>query len=110
MPRLGYDVLTYDNLSTGHHEAVLSGVFVEGDLADKKLLDKTIQEFAPDIVMSFAASIQVEESMREPFMYYRNNVVNTLTLVETMLKNGVNKFIFSSTAATYGAPGPLSNP
>ena len=101
----GYDVLTYDNLSTGHHEAVLSGEFVEGDLADKNLLDKTIREFAPDIVMSFAASIQVEESMREPFMYYRNNVVNTLTLVETMLKNGVNKFIFSSTAATYGAPG-----
>lgn len=100
----GHDILVFDNLSTGHEWAVLSGRLVRGDLADRAFLDKAVREFSPDAVMHFAASIQVEESTREPLMYYRNNVINTLNLLDAMVKNGVRYFIYSSTAAVYGIP------
>jgi UDP-glucose 4-epimerase len=99
-----YEILVYDNLSTGHEWAVLYGRLVKGDLSDKFFLDKVIKEFKPDAIMHFAAFIQVEESVREPLKYYRNNTVNTLNLLETMKENGVKNFIFSSTAAVYGIP------
>jgi UDP-glucose 4-epimerase len=100
----GYDVLTYDNLSSGHEWAVLYGSLIKGDLADTAFLDKVLKEFKPDVVMHFAAFIQVEESVREPLKYYRNNTVNTINLLEVMRKNYIKNFIFSSTAAVYGIP------
>lgn len=98
----GHDVLVYDNLSTGHEHAVLSGTLVKGDLADGQLLEKTIRTFRPEAVMHFAAAIVVPESVRQPLKYYRNNTVNTLRLIEVCAENGVDRLIFSSTAAVYG--------
>lgn len=108
--RQGHNVLVYDNLSTGHEWAVLSGKLVRGDLGDKELLADTMREYMPDAVMHFAASIQVEESVREPLMYYRNNVINTINLLEAVTDLDIRYFIYSSSAATYGAPdaaGPI---
>ena len=70
----------------------------------KRILSETLKSFKPDAVIHFAASIQVEESMRLPLMYYRNNVANTLNLLEAMTENNVKYLIYSSTAATYGMP------
>lgn len=100
----GHEVITLDNLSSGHRDAVLGGVFVEGDLADIDCLHKVFSEHQPDAVMHFASYIQVGESVRKPDIYYRNNVTNTLNLLDTMLKFDVKKFIFSSTAAVFGEP------
>ncbi len=100
----GHNVLVYDNLSTGHEWAVLSGHLVKGDLSDRQLLRDTLKEYAPDAAVHFAASIQVEESVREPLKYYRNNVVNSINLLEVLTELKVRYFIYSSTAATYGAP------
>jgi UDP-glucose 4-epimerase len=100
----GHTVLVYDNLSTGHEWAVLCGGLVNGDLSDKGFLYDMMKEFKPDAVMHFAAFIQVEESVREPLKYYRNNTVNTLNLLEVMVANGIRNLIYSSTAAIYGIP------
>jgi UDP-glucose 4-epimerase len=103
----GYDVLTYDNLSTGNRWAVLEGEFVEGDLADRDLLRDTVRRFKPDAVMHFAASIEVEESVLEPLKYYRNNTLTLLETTRVMLEEGVERMIFSSTAAVYGSPANI---
>ena len=100
----GYEVLTFDNLSTGHRWAVLHGGLVVGDLSDRALLRRTLEDFAPDAVMHFAASIEVGESVRAPLKYYRNNTVNALGLLEVVQELGIGRFIFSSTAAVYGEP------
>jgi UDP-glucose 4-epimerase len=100
----GHDLLIYDNLSTGHDWAILSGRLCRGDLADRNAIAEALRNFRPAAVMHFAASIQVEESVREPLAYYRNNVVNTLNLLEAMRETGVGRFIYSSTAAVYGIP------
>ena len=103
----GCDVLTYDNLSTGNRDAVLSGDLVVGDLADRVLLSETLADFRPDAVMHFAASIEVGESVTDPLKYYRNNSVNALNLIEALCQARVGKMIFSSTAAVYGNPEQL---
>jgi len=103
----GDDILVYDNLSTGHEWALLHGKLVKGDLSDMHFLDTVIQEYNPDAIMHFAALIQVEESVREPLKYYRNNIVNTLNLLEVMQKNNIRNLIFSSTASVYGIPGTI---
>ncbi len=100
----GHDLLIYDNLSTGHEWAVLHGRLVRGDLADRPFIAETLKGFNPEAVIHFAASIQVEESVREPLAYYRNNVINTLNLLEAMGEAGVRRFLYSSTAAVYGIP------
>ncbi len=100
----GYEILVYDNLSTGYRDSLLHGKLVVGDLGDKALLGKTLREFKPDAVMHFAASIQVGESVKEPLKYYQNNSVNAINLLSAMMDLGVNTFIFSSTAAVYGHP------
>lgn len=100
----GYDVLTYDNLSYGHAEAVLYGSLVTGDLSDLKKLRETFDGFRPDAVMHFAAFIVVPESVREPLMYYVNNFCNALNLLRVCHEFRVNRFIFSSSAAVYGIP------
>jgi UDP-glucose 4-epimerase len=103
----GHTILVYDNLSTGHGGSVLYGDLIVGDLADTGLLSKTIKEYTPDAVIHFAASIQVEESVRNPLKYYANNTVNTVRLLDTLVKNRVRFFLFSSTAAVYGIPDKI---
>lgn len=100
----GHEVITLDNLSSGHRDAVLGGTFIEGDLADTACLNQLFGSYQPEAVMHFASYIQVGESVRKPDIYYRNNVTNTLNLLDTMLEFGVKKFIFSSTAAVFGEP------
>jgi len=100
----GYDILVFDNLSTGHADALLHGKLVRADLADTALLQKVLEEFKPAAVMHFAASIEVAESVREPMKYYRNNTANAVNLLCAMEKAGVRHFIFSSSAAVYGNP------
>ncbi len=102
--KCGYRVVTLDNLSTGYQDAVLGGEFVRGDLADRGQLERLFSGHRVDAVMHFASFIQVGESVREPAKYYANNVTNTLNLLDAMLSHGVNKFIFSSSAAVYGEP------
>jgi UDP-glucose 4-epimerase len=101
----GHDVVVYDNLSTGHREAVdrRAGLLV-GDLADGTRLRETFLKSRFDAVLHFAASAEVAESVRDPLAYYRNNVANTVTLLEAMRDNGIRKMIFSSSCATYGVP------
>ena len=100
----GNDVITLDNLSYGYRDAVKYGEFIEGDLGDSKLLDSIFKANDIDAVMHFAGYIQVGESVIKPAMYYHNNVVNTLTLLDAMLRHDVKNFIFSSTAAIFGEP------
>ncbi len=100
----GHEVITLDNLSSGHRDAVLGGTFVEGDLADTQGLHQVFEQYQPEAVMHFASYIQVGESVRKPDIYYRNNVTNTLNLLDVMLNFEVKKFIFSSTAAVFGEP------
>lgn len=100
----GHTVVTLDNLSTGFRDAVCGGEFVEGDLGDRALLDRLLPAHRFDAVMHFAAFIQVGESVEQPGKYYFNNVANTLTLLDAMVRHGVQQFIFSSTAAIFGEP------
>lgn len=98
----GYDTLVLDNLSTGHREFVQWGQFIEGDLADCELLERIFTEYPIDAVMHFSAFAYVGESVEKPMKYYNNNVVNTLHLLDAMVRHDVSNFIFSSTCATYG--------
>ncbi len=101
--RQGCSVTTLDDLSSGHRDAVLCGDFVQGDMGDRAVLDAVLSR-GFDAVMHFASFIQVGESVQQPAKYYQNNVVNTLLLLEAMRAHGVGRFIFSSTAATFGEP------
>jgi len=99
----GCSVTTLDDLSSGHRDAVLCGDFVQGNFGDRALLD-TVLSRGFNAVMHFASFIQVGESVQHPDKYYRNNVMYTLGLLDAMRAYGVDKFIFSSTAATFGEP------
>ena len=101
--RHGCAVTTLDDVSSGHRDAVLCGDFVQGDMGDRAVLDIVLSR-SFDAVMHFASFIQVGESVQQPAKYYQNNVVNTLTLLDAMRAHGVDRFIFSSTAATFGEP------
>ncbi len=98
----GHEVTVLDNLSTGRREAVLSGKLVVGDIGDKNVLDAVLSQGQFDAVMHFAGSIVVPESVTNPLKYYANNTGNTLELLSACVRHGVNRFIFSSTAAVYG--------
>lgn len=99
------DVIVLDNLSTGHENLIDKRVrFVQGDLGNREILEQLFSEYPIEAVMHFAANSLVGESVQNPYKYYNNNVSNTLTLLDVMLKHGVKNFIFSSTAATYGIP------
>jgi UDP-glucose 4-epimerase len=99
-----YNVIVLDNLSYGHKEAVLTSNFEQIDLNDKISLDKIFKSYKIDAVIHFAAFTYVGESVSQPQKYYHNNVVNTLNLLDTMIKNNVKTIVFSSTCATYGNP------
>jgi UDP-glucose 4-epimerase len=101
----GYEVLVYDNLSTGHRAAVPEGVMLEvGDLSERERLSGVISSFQPDFVMHFAASALLGESMSKPLDYYANNVTNGHNLLRAMLDHDVKSLVFSSTCAIYGEP------
>jgi UDP-glucose 4-epimerase len=104
LARAGCDVTVFDNLSTGHRAAVQWGEFVEGDVLDQAALGKVFVSHRFDAVMHFCALSQVGESVRDPYAYYRNNVTGTLNLLEAMHHAGVDRLVFSSTAAVYGVP------
>lgn len=100
-----YEVVVLDNLSTGHRTAIDErAVFIEGDLGNAEDLNKLFSTYKIDAVMHFAANSLVGESVVDPQKYYTNNVGATLTLLKVMMEHDVKKFIFSSTAATYGIP------
>ncbi|MFW6001684.1 MAG: UDP-glucose 4-epimerase GalE [Halanaerobium sp.] len=100
----GYDTVTIDNLQKGHKKAVLGGVFIEGDIGDKELLQSIFAEHDIKGVIHLAADSLVGESMEDPAKYYYNNVAKALNLLEVMVENNVNYLVFSSTAAVYGEP------
>lgn len=101
----GQKVVVYDNLSTGFRDALTLGEeLVEGELADREGLNELFQRFRFTTVLHFAAAIIAPESVYKPLKYYGNNTRNTLGLLETCVKYGVKRFIFSSTAAVYGIP------
>jgi UDP-glucose 4-epimerase len=101
---LGNVVTVFDNLSTGHREAVKWGEFVQGDLLRKDDLRQLFAADRFDAVMHFSAKSLVGESMVNPGIYYSNNVSGTLNLLDAMREHGVEKFVFSSSAATFGVP------
>ena len=100
----GYHPVVVDNLATGHAEAVRGATLRQGDIGDAGFMGALLREFRPQCVMHFAAASLVGESMTAPAKYWRNNLVQTLALLDTMLEHGVKQFIFSSTAAVYGNP------
>lgn len=100
----GYEVVVYDNCSTGVPSAVLSGELAIGDLADTECLYRTFARHNFEAVLHFAASTVVPESVAHPLDYYANNTRNTLNLLRCCQVFGVDKFVFSSTAAVYGEP------
>lgn len=104
----GHRPVVLDNLVFGHRKAVAPDIpFYDCDLGDPQPVAKILKDEAIELVMHFAAFAYVGESVTEPRKYYENNFVATLRLLETMLDNGVTKFVFSSTCATYGEPDVL---
>jgi UDP-glucose 4-epimerase len=101
----GHAVTVYDNLCHSKRLAVAPNAeFVEGDVADRALLEETLSRGRFDGVMHFAALIEAGESMKRPELYFRNNTAASLTLLEAMLATGHDRLVFSSTAACYGEP------
>jgi UDP-glucose 4-epimerase len=101
----GESVVVIDNLSTGFSTSLLEGVplFI-GDAADENLVEGVIAAHGVESIVHFAGSVVVPDSMRDPLAYYRNNTMTTRSLLNAAVKCGVNRFIFSSTAAVYGNP------
>ncbi len=100
----GEDVVIADHLQLGHAQALLGGQLCVGDITDKDFVASLFAEHQIEAVIHFAAKSLVGESMQKPADYYHNNLYGTLCLLEAMQKAGVNKIVFSSTAATYGEP------
>ena len=103
----GYQTVVFDNLSTGHRSLAHWGGFFKGDLANPVDLARCFRKYNFDAVMHFAASTYVGESVSNPAKYYRNNVANTLNLLDAMRATRVKKLIFSSSCAVYGLPASL---
>ena len=101
----GHEVAVLDNLTEGHRAAVdPRATYYQADLSDREAVARAIGEFGPEAVMHFAANALVGESMENPSKYFRNNVANGVNLLDAMVENGVKKFVFSSTCATFGVP------
>lgn len=99
-----HDVVVYDDLSTGHRESVPAGTLVVGDIGDASAMEQLFARHRFDAVMHFCARSLVGESVSKPFLYYTNNVARTLVLLEAMQAAGVDRLVFSSTAAVFGNP------
>ena len=104
LSRRGLETVVFDSLVYGHRELARWGTFVEGDLANPRELRAVFREHSIQAVMHFSAFAYVGESVENPSRYYRNNVANTLNLLEAMREFRVRHFIFSSSCATYGNP------
>jgi len=101
----GHEVVVFDNLSTGHAAAVDGRArLVVGELSDREQLAGLVKREGVEAVLHFAASIEVGVSVRDPLLFYDNNVANTIGLLRVMQRAGVTRFVFSSTCATYGIP------
>jgi len=100
----GHTITIVDNLVTGFEDAITYGNFIKADLSDYEATEKIFAENNFDAVIHFAASLVVPESVSDPLKYYMNNTANTANVIRCCIKHNVNKFIFSSTAATYGEP------
>lgn len=100
----GHEVITLDNLSAGHRHHVLGGEFISGDIGDKGALSELLHERQFDIVMHFAASALVGESMSDPGKYYCNNVVNGFRFLEAIREAGIRRLVFSSSCSIFGEP------
>ena len=100
----GYNVIIADNLSTGHKQAVKDAKLCVGDLRDGSFLGRLFRENAIDGIINFAASSLVGESVTDPLKYYDNNIAGSVALLTAMKEHGVDKIVFSSTAAVYGEP------
>lgn len=104
----GEDVVIVDNLQTGHMGAVHPKArFYKGDIRDKEFLDNLFKKEKIDSVIHFAANSLVGESMTDPLKYYDNNLYGTMVLLKSMVEHGIDKIVFSSTAATYGEPDSI---
>lgn len=103
----GYGTVVFDNLSTGRRDLARWGEFFAGDLADKKSVKTCFAKHHPVAVMHFGAFAYVGESVKDPAKYYRNNVANTLNLLDAMRDFGAGKFVFSSSCAVYGIPSTI---
>ena len=104
LQRAGYRVVVYDNLAAGHRGAAKYGELVVGDITDGASVREAIRRHEVSAVMHFAAFLDVGESVRDPAKYYRNNVVGALAVLDAMAAERVQRFVFSSTCATYGEP------
>ena len=98
----GYVPVTVDNLITGWQDSVKFGPFEKIDLLDKNQIDNIFKKYSPIAVMHFAALSQVGESIQKPGLYWKNNVLGSLNLIQSSVDNGCKNFVFSSTCATYG--------
>jgi len=110
LSQAGYLPITFDNLVYGHEWAVRWGPLIEADLADPTTLQRVFRDYKVEGVIHFAAYAYVGESMAHPEKYFRNNVANTLNLLEAMQAAGVRNIVFSSTCATYGMPSEVPIP
>jgi UDP-arabinose 4-epimerase len=106
----GWNVVVYDNLSRGWRDLARWGELVEGDILDRDALQSALTAAKPDVLAHFAALTYVGESVEDPALYYRNNTLGTFNILESMRAVGVDKMIFSSTAATYGVPHQVPMP
>jgi UDP-glucose-4-epimerase GalE len=107
LARAGHAVTVFDNLSTGHADAVRGAALIRGDLRRREDVESVLHHAKFDAVMHFAACCYVGESMQEPRKYYENNVTGSLNLLDAMCAAGVRNLVFSSTCATYGVPQRL---
>ncbi len=106
----GYEPVTYDNMVNGHEELVKWGPLEVGDILDGERLKEVIDKYDPYACMHFAAFALVGESVEDPAKYYRNNVLGTISLLEALREKGINRLIFSSSAAVYGNPVKIPIP
>lgn len=107
LARAGFTPVVFDNLERGNEWAVQWGPLIVGDLNDKSQVRDAIKKYDVEAILHFAAFAYVGESVENPGLYYRNNVANTLTLLEAVVETGVRHLVFSSTCAVYGRPTDL---
>ena len=106
----GYDCVVVDDLSRGHRAAVGESPLYVGNIADDALMDQVFRERHIEVVLHFAAASQVGESMKEPLLYYENNLCATVALLRSMRRHEVGRIVFSSSAAVYGEPDTVPIP
>jgi UDP-glucose 4-epimerase len=102
LAKAGFTPITFDNFSTGWRDAVRFGPCVQGDLTDRAAIDRAFEEYQPKAILHFAALSRVDEAMAKPGLYWRNNVLGSLNLIEAAVAHECLDFVFSSTCATYG--------